>query len=325
LNRLRSIAVLSDVHYAGPTEQARGDDYEFRSITHPALRLFARSFRHFIWLRQPLRHGGLLDRFLADAAASDYVVANGDYSCDTKFVGVSDDASCESARECLGKLRAKFGEKFQATIGDHELGKLHLFGADSGLRLTSWRRTTGELGLRAFWQVELGHYVLMGITSTLVALPLFEQDMKPGEKAAWEKLRARHLEEIRGAFAALDPRQRVLLFCHDPSALPFLWRDDTVRGKVTQIEQTVIGHLHSNLVLWKARLLSGLPAVRFLGHNVHRMTTAVNEARCWKQFRIRLCPALAGIQLLNDGGWLSVELDLEAPVPAQFRFHPIRR
>jgi len=64
---------------------------------------------------------------------------------------------------------------------------------------------------------------------------------------------------IRAAFAALQPQQRVLFFCHDPTALPFLWREDIVRGKLAHVEQTIIGHLHSNLFLRKSKLL---PACR---------------------------------------------------------------
>ncbi len=325
MNRPCTIAVLSDIHYAGAAEQAQGDSYETRAIANPLVRLIARVYRDLVWLRRPLRHNALLDRFLADAGAADFAVANGDYSCDTKFVGVRDDAAFQSAAECLGKLRSKFGDRFRATLGDHELGKLNLFGAPSAMSLASWRRATGELGLQPFWRHEMGNYVLMGVTSTLAALPLFEKDMLPGEKAEWEKLRARHFEEIRGSFAALSPRQRVLLFCHDPTALPFLWRDDVVRSKLPQIEQTIVGHLHSNLIMWKSKRLAGMPVIQFLGHSVHRMSAALNEARHWRPFHVRLCPSLAGIELLKDGGWLAVELDPEAQHPARFQFHSLPR
>ncbi|MEQ1842979.1 MAG: acetyl-CoA carboxylase carboxyltransferase subunit beta, partial [Verrucomicrobiales bacterium] len=38
-----------------------------------------------------------------------------------------------------------------------------------------------------------------------------------------------------------------------------------VRGRLAQIEATVIGHLHSSLVLRTGRALSGMPPIRFLG------------------------------------------------------------
>ena len=150
MNRRYRVAVLSDVHYAGPLEQARGDDYEFKAIPNPFLRAIAKYYRNHIWLLNPTRQNGLLDRFMAAAGEPDIVVANGDYTCDTNFVGVSDDGAYESVTLCLGKLRARFGDRFRAVIGDHELGKLNLFGAQSGLRLASWTRATGPLGLNPF-------------------------------------------------------------------------------------------------------------------------------------------------------------------------------
>jgi hypothetical protein len=193
------------------------------------------------------------------------------------------------------------------------------------MRLASWRRAREDLGLSPFWQLEIGRYVLIGFVSSLVALPIFEAEMLPAERPEWERLRAEHLGEIRRAFAALQPGQRVLLFCHDPTALPFLCREEIVRARLPQIEQTVIGHLHSNLVLWKSRWLAGMPPIRFLGHTVQHLSTALSEARQWRAFHVRLCPALAGIELLKDGGYCTAELDSEARQPARFRFHRLHR
>ena len=234
-----TLGILSDIHYAAAAEQARGDDYEFRDIANPLVRACAHFFRHYIWLREPLRKGHLLDRFLEQGVSFDYVIANGDYSCNSAFVGLSDDAAYESARECLGKLRRKFGVNLRAIYGDHELGKTTMFGGNGGMRLASWRRAQEELGLPPFWRLEIGQYVLMGVVSSLVALPVFEADMLPAERPEWERLRAEHLAEIRRAFAALQPGQRVLLFCHDPTALPFLWREGVVRSRLNQVALTV--------------------------------------------------------------------------------------
>ncbi len=33
-----TVAILSDIHYAGPAERARGEDYELRVIANPLLR-----------------------------------------------------------------------------------------------------------------------------------------------------------------------------------------------------------------------------------------------------------------------------------------------
>ena len=323
--RTCTLGILSDIHYASAAEQARGHNYELREIQSPLRRALARFYRHYIWVREPLRKNHLLDQFVERGADFDYVIANGDYSCNSAFVGLSDDAACQSARECLGKLRDRFGTRLRANCGDHELGKQTLFSVSGGLRLASWRRARDELGLEPFWRLEIGRYVLLGFVSTLVMLPLLEAEMLPAERPEWERLRAEHLAELRRAFDAVQPGQRLLLFCHDPTALPFLGREASVRAKLAQVEQTTIGHLHSNLVLWKGRLLAGMPPIHCLGHTAERLSTALSEARRWRPFHVRLCPALAGIELLKDGGYCTLELDPEARRPVRFRFHRLSR
>jgi len=259
------------------------------------------------------------------ADSPDWVVTNGDYSCDTEFVGVCDAAAFESARQCLTKLRDRFGAKLRSVIGDHELGKISLFGGKGGLRLASWQRATTELGLQPLWQLAIGNYVLIGVTSSLLAFPVYAPEGLPTELTAWNELREAHLNDVRRAFVTLRPDQRVLLFCHDPTALPFLWREEAVRRRLPQIEQTIIGHLHSTFYLHQSRLLSGMPAIRFLGNSIRRMTEALNDARCWGNFKVRLCPAMAGIELRKDGGYYEVTLDETASRPAQFLFHSLPR
>ena len=316
------IAVISDIHYAGVEERARcANFYAKQRMKHPAARIAARLYHRFIWLREIGEHNHMLDRFLAAAGPVDLAVANGDYSCNIAEVGVSDAAVFASAEECLGKLRARFGDAFRATLGDHDLGKTGLFTGTGSMTLGSWRRATEGLGIEPFWRVQFGKYVLLGITSSLVALPLFKMDLAAGEGEAWDRLRENQLEQIRNAFACLKPAERVILFCHDPSALPYLWREETVRVRISQLEQTIIGHLHTNLVLRVGRVLAGFPTISFLGKGVRRISTALGEAKFWKPFRVRLCPAPMGIQLLKDGGWLSAELDADA---ARFEFHPLQ-
>jgi hypothetical protein len=319
------LAVVSDIHYASAAEQARGDDYETACLSNPLLRMFVRAYRRFIWLRDPMHMNYLLDTFLEQAARFDCVVANGDYSCNSDYLGVSDDAAFQSARECLERLRGVFGNRLQLNFGDHELGKLSFFGGRGGMRLASWHRAREQLGLQPFWRLELGNYVLLGVVSSLLALPIFEPDTLPEERSRWQALRAEHLAVVRDAFAALAPAQRVLLFCHDPTGLPFLQREPVVQAKLPQIEQTIIGHLHSNLFLWKSRWLSGIPKITFLGHTAKRLSSALRDARHWRPFRVRLCPSLAGIELLKDGGFLTAELDPEARHPARFQLHRLPR
>ena len=311
------LAIVSDIHYPGPLERARGHEYEFEGIRNPRAKLLLRLFRKYIWLHRPLDRWPLLEQFIECAKNADYLVSNGDYSCDSGFVGLVDEPSFQSSKTCLDRLRATFPGRCSFTFGDHELGKLSMMGAKGGMRLASFHRGVGELGLKPFWRVDFGPYRLLGVTSSLLALPVFLKDTLPEERSAWEELRAGHLEEIRKGFASIEPGGRILLFCHDPSALPFLLDEPMVQSRIPQIEQTIIGHLHTNLVFWKSRLLAGMPILRF-GPSVLRMTTALNQAKKWKPFKVRLCPSLAGTELLKDGGYYRVRLDLSGRTSPRF-------
>jgi len=319
-----TLSIVSDIHYAGAAEQQRGAFF-LDAISNPVRRLAVKLYRHYLWQRDAFAHNHLLDLFLNQPESPDYVIANGDYSCDSAFIGVSDPAAYASAAECLQKLRDKFPGRFAANFGDHELGKKPL-GADvGGLRLASYHRAHQGLGLQPFWEVTLGHYTLIGVLSTLLALPVFDGEMLPEERSEWQQLRDEHVAEVRRAFSALKPQQRVLLFCHDPTALPFLWREEAVRAKLAQVERTIIGHLHSRLVLFKSRVLAGIPVINFLGHTPKRLSTALREARYWKPFNVLLCPSLAGIELLRDGGFYQVTIDRDAQRPALFRLQRVAR
>ena len=319
------LTVVSDIHYASAAEQGRGDDFETREIRNPMFRAAVRLHRHYIWCRYPLRQNHLLENFFTQCGSPDYVVANGDFSCDTSAVGVSDEASFQSAKDCLDKLRRQFPNRLMTVFGDHELGKVSLVGGRGGMRLASWKRSVKELGLQPFWKLQIGNYVLIGVVSSLVGLPVFAADTLPAELPEWEHLREEHLREVCKTFQELKPQARVLLFCHDPTALPFLAREEAVRSKFGQIEHTVIGHLHSNLILRQSRLLAGMPQLGFLGHTAKRLSTALREARHWKPFQVLLCPSLSGLELLKDGGYLSVEIDVTAQSKAQFRLHRLKR
>jgi hypothetical protein len=324
VRKVTTLAIASDIHYAGAAERARGE-YCLCAIGNPLQRLAIKLYRHYFWLRDPFAHNHLLDAFLTKAAGADLAVANGDYSCDSGFVGLSDDAAFDSAAECVGKLRAGFGPNLHATLGDHEFGKKPLGANVGGVRVKSFARAEQDLGIEPFWQINVGNYVLMGVVSTVIAMPIYQREALAEERLAWEELRQQHLAAIRAAFSALRPHHRVLLFCHDPTALPFLWRDPKVRAKLPQIERTIIGHLHSKLILGKSRILAGMPSIPFLGHTAQRLSLALRDARLWKPFNILLCPSLAGIELLKDGGFYTAEIDLAAREPARFQFHRLDR
>ncbi len=300
------IVVISDVHWAGAAEKARRG-WESRIISSPALRWLVSCYRRFFWLADPTAHNHRLDAVLARAGQPDLVVANGDYSCDSGFVGLADDAAFASAQECLSRLRGAFGGRLLATLGDHELGKMSLFGGAGGLRLASWRRATEELGLEPLWVRDSGSFVLIGLTSSLIALPAFQPEMLDGEREAWRALREAHLADLRRAFTEIPAGRRIILFCHDPTALPYLGQEEWMRERLPDLECTVIGHLHSPFILGTSRCLTGIPELSFLGNTARRLSGALRRARAWAPFRIVLCPSPAGIQLLKDGGYLELQ------------------
>jgi hypothetical protein len=316
-----TVLILSDPHYAGAAERERVN-YEIEGLDNPLTRLLITIWRKLIWLRDPFAHNYLLDRFLERAGELNLVIANGDYSCDSAFIGVSDPASRQSAEECLGKLRQKFGERLLTVIGDHEIGKSSLAGNRGGMRLESWRIATEDLKICPVWERRIGDHVLIAVTSTLLAFEVYEADALPNELPEWHRLRAEHIEQVRAIFESVKPTERIILFCHDPTALPFFAMEDFVQKKIGQIERTIIGHLHTPLVIWKTRVLAGFPAINFLGRGVHRISRGLNRARGWKQFKILLCPSLSGSQLLKDGGYY--EMKLRPGAPAQFIRHRLR-
>jgi hypothetical protein len=320
----RTILIVSDIHYASDAEKARGR-YEIKEIKKAWQRQLLTFYRRYIWLKDSFAHNQLLDQVLSPAVEPDFVVANGDYSCDSAFIGVSDPAARQSAEECLMKLRGRFAPKFQATMGDHEFGKIKLFEKRGGLRLESWRVAVDQLGLEPFWQVELGRYVLMGVTSSVIALPVYEPEALPEERGEWWKIRERHLSEITKAFENLGAARKVILFCHDPTALPYLWELEAVRRKLPQVERTIIGHLHSNILVWKSRALAGFPHIKKMGAAISRMSAALNRARVWRDFNLLLCPSMAGIELEKRGGYYTAQVDAEGKAPARFQLHPIHR
>lgn len=310
------VAIVSDVHYAGEAERLRRQ-HESRAISNPLLRIFLAAWRRWVWLADPFAHNGLLDDFIAANRGCDLAVANGDYSCDTAFVGVADDAAFASAGECLQRLRVAFAGRLHVTMGDHELGKKSFFGGAGGMRLASWPRAVRELAIPPIWSVRYGRYWLVGVTSSLWALPVYAQDALSDEYAAWEELREEQGRALDRVLAAMGEGERWILFCHDPSALPFLAERDSVSNRLRQLECTLFGHLHSELIYWKSRLLAGMPQIAFMGNSVRRMSGALRRSSVWPRFRVRLCPSLAGLECAKDGGYLAMEIHPDAD-------HPVR-
>jgi hypothetical protein len=324
MSGLATLLICSDIHYASDAEKRR-IGYELEIIDHPLQRLLVRFYRHVFWLRDPFAHNHLLDRILQPPFEPDWVIANGDYSCDSAFIGVADPAARESAEECLGKLRGRYEARFHAVFGDHELGKTSLCGGRGGLRLKSFEVAQNHLGLEPIWRRRIGRYMLIGITSSLAAMEVYAHETLESERSAWCELSRAHLAEIAATFEQLRADDRVLLFCHDPTALPYLSEIPAVRSRLGQIERTIIGHLHSDLILWQSRVLRGIPRITFCGMTVQRMTAALSRARAWRDFNLLLCPSPAGIELLRRGGFYTAEIDPDAGQPARFQRHVIKR
>ncbi|MBI1841135.1 MAG: metallophosphoesterase [Verrucomicrobia bacterium] len=316
------LVIVSDIHYAGPRERERAGKIS-GDRTRPWQRMLVRAYRKYFWLADPFEHNGLLDQFLAAAGDPDWVVANGDYACDSAYLGMMDEEAFESASLSVGLLRARFGDRLRLVLGDHEIGKRSLTGNYGGLRMASLDRAVGELGIPEFWTRTQGPWTLIGVNSTLLAFPVFREESLAEEGSEWESRRRAHFERISSAFDALDRSQRVILFCHDPSALPFLLGSGAVRERLGQLERTVIGHLHSPLIFRKSRLLAGMPRIDFLGATAKRLSRALREGRCWSRFRVQLCPSLTGVQLLKDGGFYTANLDLEGRDPLRLEFQPL--
>jgi len=304
---MSTLLVLSDVHRSGIREQARRG-FDSQAVASPFLRTLQRVYRRHVWLDDPMAHNHLLGAILGRVPAAQFVVANGDFTLDTAFVGVSDDAAFESAAEALDELRAAYGTRMRCTIGDHDLGKKSFVGGAGGVRRRSLERCESELGLPRLWHADFPGWRWIGMTSTLAAWPVFRPETLLEEMGWWEAIHARHLTEIDDLFAgATAAGLRTVLFCHDPTALPFLRRLPGVTAALPQIGATVIGHLHTRLVLRMARLLAGIPRIEWAGHSVRRYTAALNQARCWREFRVTLCPSPTGVELLKDGGYLTAE------------------
>jgi hypothetical protein len=314
------LLVVSDLHLAGPRERMRRA-HEAKAIGNPLLRLVARAWRQGFWLKDPLAHNDKLDRIVALNPDPEVVVANGDYTVNSAFVGISDDASCESAGQCLDTLRSAYGSRLLACVGDHELGKHSLFGGQGGPRFESWRRVVSRLRIEPWWRRDFGKFAFIAVPSTLMALPAFEPELLAEERPLWHAERERVVREVAAAIAAVGPDRRIVLFCHDPTALPHLLAIPEVSAAMDRLEATVIGHLHSPFILATARRLAGIPHIRWAGSSVRRYTGALRQARAWRAFRIVFCPSPTGAEFFKDGGWLTAEFDADRGGPIQWTTH----
>lgn len=308
------VLIVSDIHYACESEQARAG-HEGRVISCAPVRWAAAAYRRFVWLAEPHQHNHRVQQILEREPNPDWVVINGDLTSDTAFIGVSDDAASQSVVECLELLRSSYGERMHLCIGDHEIGKKSLFGGAGGPRLKSLSRAIEVHGFQKSWRRDIGVYSLVGVASTLAAWPVFAGEALEEEAEAWGEIAAGYTMEIADLFGGIDRDRKILLFCHDPSALMFLANVPEVCVRMENIETTVLGHLHSPSLLRLAMKLAGFPETGLMGNSVRRYTRALNNAEIWSAFRPMQCPSPAGLQCLKDGGYLTVELDPSGMTP----------
>jgi hypothetical protein len=302
-----ALLVLSDVHRAGPIEQTRRG-FDSQAVGNPFLRGFQRVYRRYVWMHDPMAHNHLLEAIVRRVPDPEWVVANGDFTLDTGFVGVSEEGAYESASEALAILRLAYGKRLRCTLGDHDIGKKSFIGDAGGVRRRSLERCESDLGIPRLWHEDFPGWRWIGVTSTLAAWPVFRVETPEDEQAWWAEAHAAHLAAIDRLFAEANALGlRTVLFCHDPTALPFLRELPGIAAALPEIGATVIGHLHTRLVLRVGRLLAGVPQVGWAGHSIRRYTAALNKARCWQDFRVSLCPSPTGVQLLKDGGYLKTE------------------
>jgi hypothetical protein len=311
------ILIITDIHYASDAERQRGD-YESRTVSNPWMRFLLKQYRHFLWRKDTFGWNHFLDRFIERAGQADCVIGNGDYCCDSGFIGVADDPSMESAGACLHQLRGAFGEKFVGIMGDHDLGKKSMFGGFGGMRLMSWNRCQGDLGLHPFFQLEFGRHVLIGMNSTLIGLPELVSDCPVSEYEEWKNLREDHLSKLKIALESIGSDQRILFFLHDPSAIPYLAELPWVRARLHQLDATFIGHLHSSVILKMSRVLAGMPKIIRMGHTALKISTALQKAKLWRPFKVQLVPAPGGIEAWKKGGYGELVLDSSREPSMQF-------
>lgn len=316
------ILVITDIHYACDLERARGD-YESRTVANPLLKFLLKQYRYFLWRRDPFGWNHYVERFIERAGEADLIIGNGDYCCDSAFIGVADDPSMTSAKQCVGKLRDAFGDRFIGIIGDHDIGKKSMFGGFGGMHLKSWDRCLGELNLNAFFQVEFGRHVLIGLNSTLIGLPSNLADCSPADLSAWELKRNAHLETLRVTLGKLRKDQRLLFFMHDPSALPHLAKLDWVKEHFPRLDGTFVGHLHSEVIIKISQVLAGMPRIHGLGHTALKMSTALQKAREWRPFKVQLVPAPGGIQVCRRGGFGEILIPVNGQNPVGFKVHSL--
>lgn len=311
------LAVISDIHVLGPSELKAARDAHDRA--HNGLPPWRRRWRKGLhnvrsrfWngrleLREPaFRHA--LARLLE--YDPDWVICNGDFGGDYGGTGLSNDATFDSAGAAVRLMRDLFNGSCRFVFGDHDLGKYSTMLREGGIRINSLERGEKALGIPSFWHVVDEDYHLIGVNSSLCTLDLFLPEALTHEVPEWERRRAEHIELISHAFDGLPRHARVILFCHDPSALTALAQVPVVQRRLGHIELTVVGHYHNPGLLKLVKLAQRTtrnwnpryPVARIIARGLQGMDV-------WRQFKPVVCPSTFGTGHHMAGGLLLIEKD----------------
>ena len=321
------VAVMSDLHVMGPGEEeqsqesARGLGHE----DHPIRRRFRRGLnrvRDRFWHWDPdSRHSCFMHALeMVDEFQPDWVILNGDYGGDHEGVGLSDDHTFESAALVVNTVRDVFEDRARFLFGDHDIGKYNTNRRRGGIRLLSLNRGELELGIESFWQIDLAAFHMIGVNSSLLTLDMFLPEALDDEVMVWERLRDDHLRQVAEAFDRLPAQARIVLFCHDPSALSRLAELPEVQRRQSQILRTVVGHLHTPSLMTFNRLLRYLPVLPAPNYPLARIVShGAQGARAWKAFRPEVCPSTYGVGNHVAGGVLFLEGNGEGELAAYRR------
>lgn len=318
------LAVISDIHVLGPVEMARANEsyVELAQQGHAWRRRWRRGLYR---VRRRLWNGHLEWRHTAFLRALDeveefepeWIIANGDYGGDYGGIGLSDEATFDSAALVVKVIRDRFPRQSRFIFGDHDLGKFSTVLREGGIRLGSLEVGEQKLGIPSFWHEVDEDVHLIGVNSSLFTLDLFLPEALADEVPEWKRRRDEHIALVARALEGLPSSGRVVLFCHDPSALTALSQIPIVRRRMRQIELTVIGHLHSPTLLRLARYASRLSRLK-LRYPVARIVAhGLEGARSWDLFHPVVCPSTFGTGHHLAGGLLFIEKDADGRLVAR--------
>jgi hypothetical protein len=311
------LAVLSDFHVLGPGELEKSEHahQQLGVGLDPIRRTWRRGLyrvRRRLWNTHPeLRHAAFLKAVTEiDEYDPEWIIANGDYGGDTGGIGLSDAHTFESVSGVVDMLRERFEKRIRFIFGDHDLGKYSTVLREGGIRLESLELGEKKLGIPSFWHEIDDDIHLIGINSSLFTLDLFLPEALVDEIPEWRRRRDEHIAQVSHAFDGLPKNARVLLFCHDPSALAALSQVPVVIGRLSHIEMTVIGHLHAPGLLKLAKFVPTrakkwrpkYPVARILAHSLEGVQS-------WKMFKPVACPSTFGAGHHMHGGVLFIEKD----------------